>query len=267
MSLRYKQEKIVKQFDHKSGKHIEIDNAKIYSEEINNLSKEPLLFLHGGFGNIENFNGIIPLLSREYRIIGIDSCGQGKSTLGEEKLSYERLQKHVEFILDKLKVANLSIIGFSDGGVVAYRLACFSNLKIAKLITIGSSWHSKSLLTTQKILAGITAEKWKTKFPETFEKYQSINPEPDFDKLSKSIVNMWIDENETGRPDENIKNIKCPTLIIRGENDHLISKDSILEASELIKNSHFVNIPFSGHEVYSEQKNILMETINEFLEK
>lgn len=253
------------QFNHQRGKHIEIDDAKIYVEEIGDYSKEPLLFLHGGFGNMEVFNEIVSMLTQDFRVIGIDARGQGKSTLGSATLTYERLQKDIEFILDKFHITSLSIIGFSDGGTVALRLACFTTLKINKLVAVGTSWHSKSLLTTKRFLSGITAEKWKLKFPETVEKYQAINPQPDFEKLTKSIVALWIDEKETGHPDDHIKSITCPTLIMRGDKDHLISKKSAFEASELIENANLANIPFCGHEVYVDQKYIFMEMVKEFL--
>jgi len=68
-------------FTHISHTFVKINSAKIYYEEIGNPLKQPLIFLHGGFGNIEDFNAIIPLLENEYRIIGIDSRGQVKSGL------------------------------------------------------------------------------------------------------------------------------------------------------------------------------------------
>ncbi len=254
-------------FNHKSETFVEIDSAKIYFEEIGNPQKQPLIFLHGGFGNIEDFNGIIPLLQSEYRIIGIDSRGQGKSTLGTLKLTYARIEKDIKIIIEKLNLINPIVLGFSDGGIAALRLACFNTLKIDKLIIIGSSWHTKSLENSKIFLESITSEKWKEKFPETFNKYKSINPKPNFDNLTKAIVKMWIDEKETGHPDENVQNINCPTLIIRGDNDHLINKQSAFELSELIKKANLANIPFCGHEVYAEQKNILGNIINQFMEK
>jgi len=254
-------------FKHKSETFIEIDSAKIYYEEIGNPKKQPLIFLHGGFGNIEDYNGIIPLLQNEYRIIGVDSRGQGKSTLGNKELTYAQIERDIKIIIEKLNLINPVIVGFSDGGISALRLACFNKLKIDKLIIIASSWHTKSLENSKKFLESITAEKWKERFPKTFEKYQSLNPEPNFDNLTKAIVKMWIDENDTGHPDENVENINCPTLIIRGDNDHLINKHSTFELSEFIKDANLANIPFCGHEVYIEQKNILMEIINQFLGK
>ncbi|MBB6461869.1 alpha/beta fold hydrolase [Flammeovirga kamogawensis] len=252
-------------FTHQSDTFIEIDSAKIYFEEIGNPQKQPLLFLHGGFGNIEDFNGIIPLLKNEYRIIGIDSRGQGKSTLGNTALTYARIEKDIEVIIKQLNLVNPVILGFSDGGISALRLTSSNSLKVDKLIIIGSSWHSKSLASSKVFLEAITSEKWKERFPETYEQYQNLNLDPDFDKLTKAMVKMWIDETSTGHPDETVQNIDCPTLIIRGDKDHLCSKQSSFELSELINAADLANIPFCGHEVFTDQKNILMEIVNQFL--
>src|SRR6478736_2774553 len=127
-------------FDHNSGKHLAIDEAKIYYEEMGNTDQPALLLLHGGFGNMEDLNAIIPKIEKEFHILGVDSRGQGKSTLGRKKLSYELIQSDIEQLLKHLGIQELNIIGFSDGGIVAYRLAVFSNLKINKLVTIGSRW-------------------------------------------------------------------------------------------------------------------------------
>ncbi len=253
-------------FNHKNGKHIEIDSAKIYFEEIGDPEKKPLLLLHGGFGNLEDFNNLIPLLNQEFRIIGIDSRGQGKSTLGKDHLTYERLQKDIEEVIKSMNLSdNLSVIGISDGGIAAYRLVCFSDIRISKLITIGSRWNYQNARDTREILTGITSSKWKERFPETYTAYKMLNPEPDFEKLTTSLVQMWIDEKESGYPNEKVMNIACSTLIVRGENDHLVKKKTVFDLSELIPDSHLAHIPFCGHLVYPEQTNILMTLINEFL--
>jgi pimeloyl-ACP methyl ester carboxylesterase len=83
------------EFNHKTEKYLEVDGANIYYEEIENAGKLTLLFLHGGFGNIENFNVMLPMFANDYHIVGIDSRGHGKSTLGTGKLTYKRLQLDV----------------------------------------------------------------------------------------------------------------------------------------------------------------------------
>ena len=252
-------------FDHNSGEHLEIAGAKIYFEMHGTENSPALLFLHGGFGTMEDFNHIVSKLAKEYRIVGIDSRGQGKSTLGKEILTYERMQRDVERVLVYLGIEKLSIIGFSDGGITAYRLASFSALKIEKLVTISSRWHIKNTEFAKDFLAKVTGESWQAKFPETFEIYQKLNAEPDFDFLAESLVKLWLDESSSGYPNEAVKNIPCPLLIVRGDDDHLISKETVFELSEIIETAHLLNIPFAGHAAFVEQKEIFINSLNQFL--
>ncbi len=257
----------MKGFNHTSGKNVNIESAKIYYEVIGAEDFPPLLVLHGGFGNIENFNDIMPDLLTQYKIIGIDSRGQGKSTLGNEELTYELLQKDIETILKHLEIDELTILGFSDGGIVAYRLASFSKLKIKKLITIGSRWHVKNIQPMKGVFLKITGEILKEQFPSNYAVYEKYNPEPDVDKLSKELVRLWLDESNSGYPNEEIKNISCKTLLLRGENDPIISDNDLIEASEMIKKSKVVTIPNASHVVFKDQKEQFLLTIKQFLKE
>src|SRR5699024_10521801 len=164
--------------------------------------KPVLLFLHGGFGSIEDFNSIVDYLSKDYRIIGIDNRGHGKSTLGRLDLTYEQIQKDVEQVIEHLNIDKLNIIGFSDGGIVGYRLASMTSTPIERLVTIGADWHVKYLETVRDIFSSITSESWRKKFPETYELYQKVNPEPDFERFTKANINMWTDTSSSGLPSE-----------------------------------------------------------------
>ena len=257
----------MKNFDHNSGTYLEIDDAKIYYEITGNEDRPVLLLLHGAFGNIENFNTILPDLDNEFKIIGIDSRGQGKSTLGSKTLSYEQIQKDVECILAYLQINTLSVIGFSDGGIAAYRLASLTSLNIEKLVTIGSDWHLKNTESMREMYLKITGESWRKKFPATYAAYQKLNPEPNFDSIADSLVKMWLDSSSSGYPNEGVKNIFCPLLIVRGDDDHLLSKESVVELSNLVKNSSFLNIPFAGHSAFEDQKEIFMISLSEFLKR
>jgi len=256
----------MKTLDHNSGCHIDIDGAKIYYEIAGGENDPVLLFLHGGFGSLEDGNSFLTRLQGNFRIIGIDSQGQGASTLGQQNLSYERLQKNVEQILARLNIDTLSVIGFSDGGIVGYRLASLSGLNIKKLVTIGSRWSFKNAELTKDILRRVTAESWRKKFPDTYEKYCKLNPEPDFDRLVRSIVRMWLDSDSSGYPNEAVKNIACPLLILRGDDDHLIPREFVFELSELVKRSMLLNIPFAGHAAFLDQEEIFNLTLNRFLQ-
>ena len=110
-------------FNHRDGQHLDIDGARIYVEEQGNPDGPALLFLPGGFDQIETWNLLAPGLAATHRLIGIDSRGHGCSTLGPQPLSYRRLEEDVKAVVQHLGLAHYGVIGHSDGGIVALRLA------------------------------------------------------------------------------------------------------------------------------------------------
>ncbi|MDR1983619.1 MAG: alpha/beta hydrolase [Prevotellaceae bacterium] len=254
-------------FTHQTGKYLDIDGAKIYYEEIENKDKPVLLFLHGGLGNIEDFNSILNLFTNDYHIIGIDSRGHGKSTLGTNKLTYERLQFDVESVLNHLQMQDVTIIGFSDGGIVAYRLAASNKIRIQKLVTIGATWSLEDAELVEKLMGGTTLEEFRKIFAKKFEFYQTNNPQPDFNKFVKCLLEMWIDKTEAGYPYANITDINVPVLIVRGNDDDMFPLESAFELTKKIKNSLLLNIPFASHRAFREYPQIFETITKDFLRK
>jgi len=254
-------------FNHKTGKYLEVDGANIYYEEIENTGKPTLLFLHGGFGNIEDFNSILQMFINDYHIIGIDSRGHGKSTLGADKLTYKQLQLDVEAVINHLQLKNIDIIGYSDGGIIAYRLAAANRISIRKIVTIGGTWSLSDAELMEKIMADTTPEDCKNYFKQSFEFHQQYNPQPDFIKFAKCAIDMWTDKTENGYPQTSVENILIPILIIRGNDDYMFPLESAVEFTTKVKNSLLFNIPFAPHGAFRKYPQIFEIVTKEFLNK
>ena len=137
--------------------------------------------------------------------------------------------------------------------------------KVEKLIAIGSEWSATDLSGREQIFKEITPESAKGLFSGYYKNYQDMNPEPDFDRFTKSVVDMWCDKGKSGYPNESVKAIKTQLLLIRGDQDFLTSLESTVELHRIIENSHFLNVPFAEHVVYAEQKDICQRMIHQFL--
>ena len=85
-----------KEFTHEGGELFGCGDAELYVECLGPREAPVLLMLHGGIGSIEDFGPICSDLARDYRLVGVDSRGHGRSTLGEAALSYERLREDLE---------------------------------------------------------------------------------------------------------------------------------------------------------------------------
>lgn len=257
----------MKHFNHWAGIQFNIGGASVYYEIIRNPAKPVILFLHGGGGDIEDFNPILPGFADDYHIIGIDSRGHGSSTTGLEKLTYKRLQEDAELVLTSLKISRVSIIGSGDGGIVGYRMAVENVVQVDRLVTIGSTWSWRDVEDTKDILQNFTAERWQDVMPESFLRRQKLNSETDVVAILENIKAMWIDETPEGYPNDAVETISCPTLIIRGDSDRMFSRKSACLLADKIKHAKLFNIPFADHLAFTEQQEIFMQILKQFLDE
>ncbi|MDN2700359.1 alpha/beta hydrolase [Janthinobacterium sp. SUN073] len=252
-------------FTHSSGQYLSVDDAEIYFEIIGNPKGSPLLLLHGGLGNLTDFNGIAAQLASEFRLIGVDFRGHGKSTLGKSRLTYQRYQADVEAILAYLNIDCFSILGFSDGGITALRMAAETPARIKGLVAVAAQSQMEADDPILPMLSGVTADFWETKFPDAVSYYRENNPEPDFDALIKSVVSLWTNTKHSAYPGNLIKQITAKTLLVRGDEDHLCSLKCIAELRDQIEGSAFLNIPYAGHEAYKDSPVLFMKVVHDFL--
>ena len=84
-----------------NGKFLTIRGTKVYYEEYG--KGVPLLMLHGGFGDITDFQKVIPKLSEKYRVIIPDAPGLGRSEYADSILSYQLLADYSSKFIDLLK--------------------------------------------------------------------------------------------------------------------------------------------------------------------
>ncbi|MBK0004775.1 alpha/beta hydrolase [Erwinia sp. S38] len=254
-------------FNHLDGVHLQINGARIYYEQQGNQDGPALLFLHGGLGDMQTFNTLASHLGKTYRLIGIDSQGHGKSTLGIYPLTYRRIQEDVQAVIRHLGITSASVIGHSDGGIAALRLAASGKTWIDKLITIGAHWSLSQDDPTREMYANITAADWCETFPREVDRYLALNPEPDFERLMAAVRQLWLDDSEAGYPGESVRNIRARLLVVRGDEDQLVSRANAVELADRVAGAMFLNLPFTDHSVQESQVQWLLPVLDEFLQK
>lgn len=252
-------------FDHRRGRHVEHDGARLYVEAVGPEQAPALVLLHGGFGNLEDFNGLLPALAG-WRVIGIDSRGHGRSTLGPEPWTYARVQQDTEAVLAAVGVTRCTLLGFSDGGIAALRIAAAGRVTVDRLVVIGSTWHHDNLAASRDILEKVTAESWRKKFPDTYDAYQRLNPEPDFERFTRALVAGWLDESDTGHPDDRVRAIQAPVLVVRGDDDHLTALEDAVALKQALPHGHFLGLPFAGHVAHDDGRELFLTAWRRFVE-
>ncbi|MGM5488101.1 MAG: alpha/beta fold hydrolase [Nanobdellota archaeon] len=113
--------------------YIRSHNTRIYYET--HGAGEPLLFLHGWNDSIASFStNLVQRLKTRYRIILLDLPGYGKS--GRIELSFERLSTIIDTLLDRLKIRQVSLMGFCMGAIISLDYTIRNEDRIKELLLI-----------------------------------------------------------------------------------------------------------------------------------
>lgn len=169
-------------------------------------------------------------------------------------------------VLSQLNITRCSIIGHSDGGIVALRLAAANKIQLDKLVVIGAHWHLAENDPTRTLYESVTADDWRNMFPEEVALYEQLNPQADFNRLVTAVINMWLATGTDGYPGEDIQNITSALLVLRGDEDHLVSRLQATEQADKVKNAILANLPFTGHCPHEEQPELMAKILLKFLQ-
>lgn len=255
-------------FDHASGQTLAVGDAQIYFEEAGTPDAPPLLCLHGGLGDMRDLNPVLPALAARFRLIGIDFRGHGRSTLGSQPLGYALYQADVLAVLRHLGIAAARVLGFSDGGIVGYRLAGESGVfKVLQLAAIGAQWRLLADDPSLPLLQGLTQDDWAGMFPKALPYYQAHNPAPDFERLLKQVKAMWANAQADNYPGEAVRGIAAPTLLIRGDRDELCSLEELAALRQRISDSALLNLPFANHAAHAAAPDLVSACLHTFFER
>ncbi|AUI85597.1 oxidoreductase [Vibrio azureus] len=246
-------------------RYLDLDGSSIYYEISGNLEGKPLLMLHGGLGSINELKVLHEYLAKKNLLISVDFRGHGKSPLGSRPLSYAQYQQDVQALLNHLGIEKCAIFGFSDGGIVGYRLAAIDPGRVSCLVTLGAQWRLESDDPAIELLNGLTADYWTARFADDVALYESINPQPDFPRLVDAVKKAWLDSSESGYPNHLVEQILCPMLVMRGEHDLLFSLGDALALKEKVPHCCTEDIPDTSHASHAESPELVSKKVQDFI--
>lgn len=230
---------------------LESGTAKIHYYECGN--GPPLILLHGNSESKSCFLKQIPVFSRLFHCVIIESRGHGSSTHGSEKLSLSLMADDVFAVMDALSIEAAHILGFSDGGNIAIHMALKAPVRLLSLILSGANSEPSGLtrggmalikLTQQLLRAGALIS---TAIKRRLEIWELMIYEPSFNE-------------------KELCSIKIPTLITAGERD-IILWEHTEYLHRCIENSELKIFKGGDHHVNSKLSKAYNETVCNFLNK
>jgi pimeloyl-ACP methyl ester carboxylesterase len=178
---------------------------------------EPLVLLHSSFSTIELWGPFLASLAETRQVIAVEFQGHGHTADIDRPLSYEQLADDVAALMEHLGIAQADVIGHSIGANTALQVAIRHPERVRKLVPISGKYrfdgeHPELLaalkMMTPDVFAGTPYE----------DAYLRTAPNPEgFPVLMEQLKSLFA--KEYAWPDEDIRSIAAPTLLLIGDSD------------------------------------------------
>lgn len=199
----------------------------------------PLIFLHGNNESKEIFDATVKVLKEHFTCICIDTRGHGNSSPVKE-YHYQDMANDVDAFIRSYHLKNVTLCGFSDGGIVGLLLANMND-QIEKLIVCGANTRPRGVKTKVWIM---------------------LNLEYFFKRDPKDYLML----KEPNIPLTDLNKIRQKTLVMAGEHDLILLEETKMIA-ENIPGSELYIVPGESHGSYIVHNEKLGHLIKAWMEE
>jgi pimeloyl-ACP methyl ester carboxylesterase len=179
---------------------------------------EPILLIHGGLGHADIWANQVAEMSKTNLVIVGDSRGHGRSSRNEQPYGYDLMSSDYLALLDFLKIDKVSLVGWSDGGIIGIDIALGHPERLNKLFAQAAN------VTVDGVDPNVMNSKVFSAYIDRMGKdYARMSKTPDqYSAFVDQISKMWASQPAWTK--EQLATIKVPTAIVLGDHDEAITR-------------------------------------------
>lgn len=246
---------------------------------------DTLILIHGsgpGVTAFANWNGVIPAFAEKYHVYAPDMVGFGYTECPQTIADFtlDLWVDHIVAFMDALDIAQASFIGNSYGGALSLAVASRYPQRVAKLILMGAAglefemseglrevWGYEPSLANMRALmetfaydpslvkdAIVQSRHEASIRPGSHENFSRLFPEPRQEKL-----------NGLATPEDDIRRIGVPTLIVHGREDVIVPVDVAFRYLALLPKAELHVFGQCGHWTQIEKRDRFIDLVLGFL--
>lgn len=240
------------------GRYVQAGDAKIYYE-VYGKGTPVFVFHGGGVGTPYEMGQIIDRLRQDYQVIVVSTRGHGRSEIGHSPLTYEQKAEDMRAVMREVTDAPTVLVGFSDGAYTAYKLAAMRPEAVERVVAIGAGTLRKGFFA-----AGTLTVAEMEKIDKAFiEQQRSVMPEPErLQEFWTRYTDFWS-QTEVGA--ELFGAIRCPVLLIAGDEDDHAPIATMMEAERMIPNARLCIVPKAWHTAFLDNFPVTWAAMEDFL--
>ncbi|NER79320.1 MAG: alpha/beta fold hydrolase [Leptolyngbya sp. SIO1D8] len=259
---------------------VKISSAQLVGEQSG--TGNPLVFLHAGVADRRMWQPQIAALQNTYRTIAYDRRGFGETTTADEAFSHVA---DLQAVLDDLGIAQVSLVGCSQGGRIAIDFALAYPQQVTALVLMSSAVSGAS-----------EPETFPPDIQARIDALDVADEADDLAQINEIEANLWLDgpSSPQGRvgaalrdlfldmngialnmPDldqeieppsayERVSQLSLPTLVISGDLDFPHIKEHCHYLANTIPGAQLKTIPGAAHLPNLEQPEVINSLLRDF---
>ncbi|MDY6935603.1 MAG: alpha/beta hydrolase [Spirochaetota bacterium] len=241
-----------------------------------------LVLIHGFSDNLNMWYHQVPALAENYRVLTYDVRGFGKTKTEAASYSMDIFADDLYELLMALNIKSVCVLGYSMGGRIGLKFTLkhpeltrgliFANSVVGGSRTAEMEDRAKLMMDilekgdnkaiSEMMAVGSFSPDYKERKPSEFKKYMEIKMQNDPSSYPAVMQAMFSEFEAT--PD--LSQLKCPVLIIAGENDAFMEV-SIAESMKRDINDSELKILPTGHAAAIEAPDLFNGLVFEFVER
>ena len=249
-------------------KFVAVGGMRLHYLDWGNASKPKMLLLHGGAQTAHSWDFFALSMRADYHVVALDQRGHGDSDWSEEgAYSTEHHVADIDGFTDAIGFDGFVLVGLSMGGRNSYTFTAAHPQKVQRLIIVdvGPDIMVEGVRHIQEFTEG--THEFES-FDWLIQRIRQYNPRRPEEQIRGSLINnfkqmpdgrwTWKHDRRRGiRRDtgadtteeswQAVRSIKCPTLIIRGEESNIFSPQTAQKMLDAIADSRLVVVPKAGH--------------------
>lgn len=229
-----------------------------------------VLLVHGLAGAWQNWLENVCPLSQAHRVIAVDLPGFGHSAMPADDISITGYAHCLESVCDQLDVDRVAVVGNSMGGFVGADMAIAHPERVSHLVLVAAAvlWNERRRARPMATVADVTEAATALLFAQLREALR--RPRLRTAALSQVVrfparvpAALALEQlRHSGTPEafgqalqalyhyklrDRLPEIECPTLVLWGRDDQLVSVKDAATLADLIPNSRTEIFDDTGH--------------------
>ena len=244
-----------------------------------------VILLHGFGSSLLTWEAWVPELAVRHRVVRIDLPGSGLSD-PDPTGDYTDARSMVVLIalMDRLGIERATIVGNSMGGRIAWTFAAAHPERVDKLVLVSpDGFESPGFEYGRAPKVGVTAQAMRFVLPKQLVKMSLAPAYADQAALTDERLDRYYDllrapgartamiarmeQSIRFDPVDRLRSIGAPTLLLWGEQDHVIPFSNAADYVKAMPRAELVALPNVGHLPQEEAPAVSLAPLLRFLDR